>query len=198
MRCFSTACAVLAILALAIATTRAPAQKPPAGEPKTEPAPLTLEALKNMLDQMGYEYEEGKDDKGQVRNYTVTIARDSWTFVITLSVSGNQELVWLFAPLKKLNDTEQVPSSILLKMLSVNGDQGPPMFEFNERTNRFALSMPLLNRGVTPAILRKSLDRLTTQIRGTESLWNADKWPASTRPPRKDKQDAGEKVTDKG
>ncbi|MCI0464193.1 MAG: YbjN domain-containing protein [Gemmataceae bacterium] len=170
-----------ACLAVALgATWTAPlAAQPPVLKGSDADQPATLESIKTVLDNMGYEYEANKDKEGKVTSYAVKLSRDGWNFVITVSPSGNQRWIWLTAWLRK--PKEGWPASILQKMLEHNHRVALPYFAIDQSDSQVKLSTPLHNRAITPALLRTNIDDLCTNLKNTVSLWDPEKWDTAIK-----------------
>jgi hypothetical protein len=141
--------------------------------------PATLEALKILLDNMGYDYQENTDKEGKVTGFTVKLSRDGWNFVLSIAPSGNQRWIWLTAWLR--TPKEGWPPAVLKKMLEHNHRVALPYFAIDVGDNQVKLATPLHNKGITAALLRNTIDDLCTAIKSTANLWNPEQWDSADK-----------------
>ena len=176
---------LLGPLALAV---RAQPQPPPQPQPQpqiqpTEPGQQTLQSLKKMLDDMGYDFKEdkGTDSKGSWDRYLVTVPSGGRNWPIFVEISPNQENLWLSVVLAKAPDPKNVPREILEAMLKANDPLGPCYFAL-DRLGYFMMFQPMTNRGVTPKMLRQRLELIAGNVLKYENVWNPAKWAPARRP----------------
>lgn len=147
----------------------APRQDPPAK--KANLRQLAPEDLEPLLENMGYEVEVKKNDKGVP--YTVlTVKRDTWTFVITVSISGNGQKLWVVCNLLDLPENPE--GARLARLLEENERTGPAFFSMLP-TRRVLLNYAVENR-LSPTLMREHIEFVMTEVRRTEEFWNPQKW----------------------
>jgi hypothetical protein len=146
---------------------------------KEDCAPLSFDDIKKMLDDMGYDFKEGKSKDPKTGDeklwgYSVTIKEGTWTYAFNLSMSGNKEWIYLTSWLRQPKD---VPPDIMKKILLKNSSIGPSSFEMMD-SGWIRLSCPIYNHGINRKSLRTIFGYFTGDIQSTEPLWNPEKWQA--------------------
>lgn len=172
MKTFIRPVTVLVIAAFWFASGTVPARAQP---PSTE-GQLTMSSLKMMIENLGYEFKEFKNDKGVVNEYLLTVPRGGANWKIFVTISPNQENVWVFADLAPIADLNNVPRDILVDMLKANETMGPTYFAYNEKIKLFVLYHVVTNRGVTAKLLRERVESVANQVDVKEKLWNPKLW----------------------
>jgi hypothetical protein len=172
---------ILGCVALALVAAWGDPIKAQSGQPKGAEVeqPATLESLRILLENMGYDYQESKDSEGKLTSFTVKLSRDGWNFVLTIAPSNNQRWVWLTAWLR--TPKEGWPPTILKKMLEHNHRVALPYFALNVGDNQVKLATPLHNKGITAAPLRNTIDDLCSAIKSTANLWDPEKWDSADK-----------------
>src|SRR5207244_4379793 len=110
--------------------------------------------------------------------YNVKLKRDPWEFNVTVALSSDNTMLWITCPVVDLPATDKVPAEVLEKLLIKSDELGPTHFGV-KKSRRVYLNCPLQNKDITPASLRKNLEQLADDVKGTEDLWNPKKWPGA-------------------
>lgn len=148
---------------------------------KTPTSALTNESLAEMLDNMGYDYRTDTLPSGGVI-YTIRINANDWNFTIEVSLSQNNSLVWLIAPLHQLPPAGTVPGEAVVRLLQENWQINPHVFAIPKNSRLLYLQRALENQNLTPARFRTAIDLMTGTIRSTAAIWDISKW-GQTPPP---------------
>src|SRR5205807_192560 len=99
-------------------------------------------------------------------------------YVFYVSLSSDKAKLWILAPLRKLPEADKVRPDILEKLLTKQGDIAP--LYFTVKTERWLyLERGLENKGLTAKQLRQEIVSLMGAVRGSEELWNPEKYPAA-------------------
>lgn len=149
-----------------------------AQETSSEPGQQTMQSLKAMIENLGYQPKELKNDKGVVTRYLLTVASGGGQWKVIAEISPNQENLWIYANLAQVTDINQAPREVLADMLKANEKLGPSFFAFSEKAQNFVLFQALTNRGITPKLLRERIEMVARQVDGNERLWNPKQWPS--------------------
>ncbi len=165
-------------------TAWAPEVPPPAPQPTS--SIMTAEALGPLLENMGYDVKTMKNT-ADVPYYVITTKRDTWTFVVEVSLSPNKGYVWLGAPLSVVPDLTPDSGPKLLRLLQENGNIAPTFFSYAPGSKRLMLQSAMENHDITPAKLRVRIDGLQDVVRNTFPLWDTSKWSAAPVPPEPSK-----------
>lgn len=155
---------------LAIAQTSAP------DAPKAADI-LTEDSLHTMLKNMGYNVGIEKTPQGNI--YMLTIKRDTWTYVLDVSLSPSKTKLWFSGWLKELPKDGTVTVDRLLDLLEANWLRGPYHFRYHRAFHQLNIALCLDNQGITPAVLRTQLEGFMDTMKSTETLWNPKKWEGS-------------------
>jgi hypothetical protein len=136
--------------------------------------PLEDADLPSMLQNMGYEPE--KLSEGVWR---VVIEQDGWTFYIRMWLStDNRQKLWMTTGFGDIKDWDGVPAEVLKKLMISNDAIGPAHFYIAKSGEVWRLNMgkALDNRGISPAVLRRELDKFLSTIKTTADLWDQSTW----------------------
>jgi uncharacterized protein (TIGR03067 family) len=156
----------LTCLGLLFAATAA-ARPQETGDPS--PLRLTHKRLGEMLTKLGFEPKEsGKD------HYLVSIARDKLTFTYVVRHLDRRGIVILNTRLGDLPDDEQASPLALRRILEENEALGPATFLYVKEEKGIYLSLPVSDRDVTPARLRKEIDGFDALARKAYKLARRD------------------------
>ena len=126
---------------------------------------LTDDSLLQTLVNMGYEPK--KLSKGAL----IVVKQDTWTLNLQVVLSPNAEKVGLNANLGKVDDPDSITSSQWKGLLVSNGEIDPSAFYFDNDQKKLYLHRSFDNRGITPAILRREIERFSSNIQHTSDLW---------------------------
>ena len=149
-----------------------PAAPPP-------PGGLTGDSLKQMLDNMGCDYK----DLGNA-HFLVSQSRDGWNLNVTICLSPDSSVLWLFTTFNPIADIDKVPSSVWRNLLLCNQSYGVT-FALMQPTGGqpyLQLQHGIDNKNVTPQIVKKDLDLMYDSIISTGNWWDSTKWPKSDNP----------------
>jgi hypothetical protein len=173
-------CGILAacVAAVALGTTVAQAQDKEKAKTETvvPDGGLTDELLKERLEAMGYDFKVVKSTGGTPM-YLVDVTVDNFRYVFYVSLSADKNYLWISSALRQLPEGDKVRPDILEKLLAKQWDIGPMYFTL--KSNRMLyLERGLENQGLTAKRLRQEITNFMGALRGTESLWNPEKYPA--------------------
>jgi hypothetical protein len=143
-----------------------------------EPGQQTMASLRTLIENMGYDYKEYKNDKGELSYFLLTVRSGGGSWKVMVELSPNQENLWIYAELAPISDINEVPRDVLVNMLKFN-DSGPVFFGYNEKVKSFHLYQALANRGVTPKLLRERIGDVAQHVGTQEKLWNPRLWTST-------------------
>lgn len=146
-----------------------------ADDPEDAPRKVTPSRLRTMLENMGYDFTEEKDNDG-VPQFKLKIPRDGWTFSFRIAFSPDRSTVWLIGSLREVPAGTQVPPTIFRQMMEKHATTMGRTF-FSMQGHWFYLNRSVSPVGLTPQILRGEIDTFCSQIRDTATLWDPTKWP---------------------
>lgn len=141
-----------------------PMQGDPASSPATKE--LTVAEVKAMVQNMGYETKVIDEKTGK---FEFVIVKDGTDYPIASEVSASKRYVWLtifFGEFEKLSNFEQRAVKLLKKNFAVQ----PCQFYVTEKGS-LMLGVAIDNRNVTPAILRRLVDKIVADASGAKDLW---------------------------
>lgn len=159
-----------------------PLAAPPAASPVAASMSLTAGSLGTMLASMGYQYTPLRDGY-----YQVDLRRGGRTFQVQMWVSSDSRVI-ASASLTGELSPEQIPASIMLRLLEQNDYLGNARFFYAPDARRLYLVTDIDNTNVTPARLRTVLESWADAAASSASVWDTSKWPkaeqrtADTRP----------------
>src|SRR5262249_26853577 len=90
----------------------------------------------------------------------VKIKRDELELAHTLYLSDDRKPLWVECSLSRLDAPAKVPAPALKRLLQASDKTGAAHFVYRPSAKRVILTCPIANRDMTPARLRKELERL--------------------------------------
>lgn len=106
------------------------------------------------------------------RSASTTKQLDSWQFPVLVTISDNEQELFLVLGLRSVSDTQKLPTSRLLQLLEQNQKAGRATFVFNRDRRRIELLCLVKNSSQQAASIRDEINRLAILARETEALWN--------------------------
>ncbi len=131
--------------------------------------PLNLAGVKSLVEGMGYESSEIKNDDGLVTKLEITLQSGDLTVPIGLEVSPSTRYVWctiFFGPAGHIDGTKA------LEILKRQGGVQPSHFWITAQ-NELKLGIAVDNREITPVSFRYVLEKLAADTANTIDLWDA-------------------------
>jgi|SRR5579884_983997 len=160
------------------AQDRGDQRQAPATRTEVKKSVLTNDTLKEMLDNLGYQYETTRSTNGTPM-YLIRMTRDGWDFNVYVSLSGDGSNVWVSAPLQDIPEGMS-DAEPLLKLLGRNGDLNRNFFSLKGK--RLYLETVLPNQDLKPAQLRQAVDDTLGNVKASHDLWNTDTWVKKAEP----------------
>ena len=139
-----------------------------APKPADEGQVLNNDTLMKFLENMGLE------PKKLSKGYLIAIKQDTWTLNTQFVLSEDATKIGLNANLGVV-DESTVSASQWMNLLVANADIDPSYFYYDKEKKKLFLHRSFDNRKITPAILRRELDRFCSNIRSTSELWKFTK-----------------------
>ncbi len=133
------------------------------------PVQWDTEALKKGIEDIGYEPKNISREPDKEK-YEFKVERSGLNIPVVAEVTPSKNYIWLIALLATDIKEETYSSSKLFKLLQSNATIQPTHF-FITKGGRLQVGHPIDNRNVTNAILRRTIDKLTTNIAETKDLW---------------------------
>jgi len=127
---------------------------------------ITRLQLKEKLEQMGFEVKIINDKVGEEK-YEVTHPGAGFSVPLGYEISASTNFIWITSFLGKA-DTANADKT--LKILKQNANIQPSFFYITEKGN-LMMAVAVENRGVTPAILRRHIDKLVGDVSKTSDIW---------------------------
>lgn len=122
--------------------------------------------LRDMLVQLGYDVTDLVKDPGKEK-YTVKMSRYDLDIPIGFELSSNNNYIWLTVNLGAAPAETAAKNYALLRQ---NAKVQPSQFYITEG-KRLMLAMPIDNRGVTNATLRKATESVAEDVGSTKAIW---------------------------
>jgi hypothetical protein len=97
----------------------------------------------------------------------VSITTSGFNVPISYEISASKNFIWLIANLGKPKDETSTVNAGLLKQ---NGKIQPCQFYITEKGN-LMMGLAVENRGLTPAIMRRHTEKITSDVSNTASFW---------------------------
>lgn len=141
---------------------------PSVADAQTGTAQLDYAGLKSMVKNMGYEPKDLDKTPGkEVAEFTVKGPK--LTLYITTEVSSSKSYVWLTVSFGKTSEIKNF-SARLENLLKENAMIQPGQF-FISKGGYLKYALPLENRGIDAALLRKRIDKVVEDVEDTAGVW---------------------------
>jgi hypothetical protein len=129
---------------------------------------LDAKGLKTMLSSAGYEVKALNDKEGE-ELYEFKATAAPYDVFVSAQLSPSTNYVWLAVYFGEMAKREKKPD-IYKKLLSENDKIKPCLFYVTE-ANALKMAMPIDNRGLQPADLKRTVEFLAKNVSETEDLW---------------------------
>lgn len=127
-------------------------------------SPMLLKAIEDI----GYEAKNISINADKPL-YEFTIVRDGLNVPIAAEVTSSKTYIWLTVFLGNVKEDE-ANATKLRKLLQANANYQPAQF-FITKVGALKLGLPVANRALTNAILRKEIDKLVNAVVETKAVW---------------------------
>lgn len=134
---------------------------------------LSLEQLGSLLQQLGYNPRASRDQAGKVIGYNLEFSSKGWTMRLYVSLSKSGTVIWLDSGVGRIVDPAGVSRGSLLKLLGEHDRLWPSYVCYYPATGKVLLVMPIQNRGVTAATLKKEIDSFASKLQQMITLFKA-------------------------
>ncbi len=146
-------------------------------------AGLSIDALKTMIDNLGFDCTEGTYDSG-AKYVDLTIPRANWNFVFRIDGSADNSELWLHTWCCDIDNSDKVKPAALVKLLQAEDTIWPAYFTITADGKSLYLYRPLPNVDIKPASLRTTIEGFMDIIQNTNPQWDATNFndPAPAAP----------------
>lgn len=128
--------------------------------------PIDRLRLRNILVELGYEVKDIVRDAGKEK-FSVTMTKDGLDVPIGYEISPSGSYIWLTVNLGKPSADS---ANQALSLVKQNAIIQPCLF-YITKSGTLMLGLPIENRGVTNALIRKLSDVVTNRVSETRNLW---------------------------
>lgn len=140
--------------------------------PPQEPARLDAAGLKAMLAGFGYEPKELSSEPGKEK-WQIDTKTETLNIPVAAELSASQNYIWLTVFLGDAPKPDADQAAVKLdKLLRATAAVQPSMFYISSKGG-LMLGIPVENRALTPADLRRSLDKLIADVGKTQDAWGS-------------------------
>ncbi|HML92113.1 hypothetical protein [Methyloceanibacter sp.] len=140
-----------------------------------EPAELDNAGLIEMLENLGYEPNEGKYPSGRPFQ-TIKGTTPALTWTANLSANPTTHLIWIEMNFWSLQGDQKFPYDVLLEALERNFRLDTVRYVYLKDSRQLRLAGSLPNRDIKPVQIRALIDETVNEAQQTEHLWNPNKW----------------------
>jgi hypothetical protein len=130
--------------------------------------PIDAARLKQIVTGLGFEPKSLSEEAGKEK-YEFTVKTDEFDVPIAAEISASKNYVWLTV---YLGDAPTASSPKCHAMLSRNFKIQPTQFYITER-GALMMGFAMENRGVTPAVFKRTYTKLADDVVKTADIWNA-------------------------
>lgn len=130
---------------------------------------LSALQLKDMITGLPYEVKALNEEPGKEK-YEFKVTTGEFDVPIAAEISPSRNYIWLTV---YLGDAPKPDSPKCHALLQRNFRVQPCQFYITER-GALMLGMAMENRGVTPAILSRTIKKVSEDVAGTADVWNGE------------------------
>lgn len=125
---------------------------------------LTAESLKKMAEGLGFELKTLNTETGKEK-YEIPVKTATLNIPVGAEISSSTNYIWLTVNLGPNSSAKKHE-----EMLKSNGSIQPCFFYVSSK-GALLMAEPIDNRGITPAILKRCLDKLVADVDKTTAIW---------------------------
>lgn len=131
--------------------------------------PLDAVAVGKMVEGLGYEVKPLSTDPGKEK-YTFTITKGGLDIPIGAEVSNSKNYIWLTINFGEAAKPTEASGAKMHALLNWNSKIQPCQFYITD-SGRLMMGYAVENRNVTPAILRRTIDKVSDDAARTQDAW---------------------------
>jgi hypothetical protein len=122
--------------------------------------------LRNILVELGYEVKDIVRDAGKEK-FSISLAKAGLNVPIGYEISASGNYIWLTVNLgKPVADSASQALSLVKQNESIQ-----PCFFYITKSGTLMMGLPIENRGVTNALIRRLSDFISDRVGETKNLW---------------------------
>lgn len=125
---------------------------------------LNAESLKKMAEGLGFELKTLNTEAGKEK-YEIPVKTATLNIPVGAEISSSTNYIWLTVNLGPNSSAKKHE-----EMLKSNGVIQPCFFYVSSK-GALLMAEPIDNRGITPAILKRCLDKLVADVDKTTAIW---------------------------
>lgn len=127
--------------------------------------PLDPAGLKSMVVGLGYEVKDIGTEPGKEK-YEFVVTTEGFNVPLGVEISPSKNYIWLTANLGATKETTDYQG-----LMKANGIVQPCLF-YVTKGGTLMIAMAVENRDVTPAWLRKGINKVAGDVSAQASVWN--------------------------
>lgn len=133
--------------------------------PTVEDEPLNVANLKKMVANLGYDLTELNSEVGKEK-YSFVVKTEAFNVPLGIEISPSKNYIWLTANLGPATAKTNYQG-----LLRANGIVQPTFFYVTSK-DVLMCGYPIENHGVTPAWMKKCIDKVAKDITDQGPVWN--------------------------
>lgn len=132
------------------------------------PDTLDANSLRNLVEGFGYTTKQLNSEKGKEK-WEVELKSETLNVPVAFEISASGNYIWLTVNLGDLPQKSEF-SAKAGDLLRQNGVIQPSFFYVTSKSV-LMMAAPIDNRKVSPAVMRRVLDKLVKDVEKTKSYW---------------------------
>lgn len=133
---------------------------------------LDAPGLKGMLEGMGYELKPLNTEPGKEK-WEFKVVQSDLDIFVGAELSSSKNYVWLTVFFKPDFTESSASVASLHRLLKGNASVQPSQFYITSGNN-LMMALPVDNRSVTPAVLRRAIDKIAADVVATQDIWGIE------------------------
>lgn len=131
--------------------------------------PLTNTTLQAMIEGLGYTTKNIATDPAKSSLWEFTVKTTAFNVPMSAEISPSGNYVWVTVNL----GAQPKENASLVGLLKANSSIQPSFFYFTTKTENLKLAHPIDNRNISPAILKRVIDKVVKDVDSNASVWQA-------------------------
>ena len=125
---------------------------------------LSADSLKKMAEGLGYDIKVLSSDAGKEK-YEISLKTDNLNIPVALEISASTNYIWLTVNLGP-NSAKKKHEELLKSNFNIQ-----PCFFYITTKGTLMCATAMDNRGVAPAILKRCLEKISSDVDKTSKIW---------------------------
>jgi hypothetical protein len=134
---------------------------------------LDAAGLKGLVEGLGYELRPLNEQAGKEK-WEFKVSQGGLDIPIGIELSASKNYIWLTVLVSPNVQVSSQKTELLWELLKENASIQPSQFYVSNKDS-LMVAIAVENRAVTPAVMKRVIDKLSSDVASTKDLWGAIK-----------------------